>query len=638
MKIPFKHIKKHLVDEPSLKDISNSLYQLGHEHEIVGDVFDIEITPNRGDCLSLLGICRDIGAFYKTKLDLKYFSNKIKKLNFQFKNESPDACPKISFLKIEIDEVNNNYQDYLEDYFKDLGNKKNNFFTDISNYLSYEIGQPTHCYDYEKINNKEITFGINNKNFEFKSLLNQDIKLLKDNSDYVFSIEGEPINLAGVIGNKKTSCSNSTKSVLVECAYFEPETIIGKTIKYDIQSDAAYKFERGVDHNVQEFALRRFIQIVSDHASINEIEFFSCNYKDIKTNKIEFDTKKINKILGIDSIERENIANLSKIGFVFEEKNIISIPTYRSDIEHLNDIAEEVARIIGYDNIPKQDFKIPHKEKNDKNLKIEKIKSYLIDNGFYEVINFPFSSVSNENSVIIDNPLDSNKSYIRTNLQESLVSNLIYNENRQKDCIKFFEISDIYYSNKKSKKVLGVIASGRRGKNYKDFSSKIDLAFLKEIFEEYVPNEVLNIQEINRNELDTKINTPIYYFEITLNNFNNNIIEYLAESKPPKNYVKYKKISEYPSIFRDISYSIDDLSKIQILHKIITETKNEIINNVFIFDIYENNKTNIIKIGFRIRFQSQNRTLKDEEVDKIMNGIMNSTNSMDGVEIPGIYT
>ena len=152
MKIVYSHLLNFLEKKPSLEELSDKLFQLGHEHEIEGEVIDLEITPNRGDCLSLKGIARDLNHFYKADLDTEHYDADIPESNLVFENKAEDLCPNISFVEIEIEGKVKDYAPYLENYFKDLKLNKNNLFTDISNYLAYETGQPTHCYDDSRIN------------------------------------------------------------------------------------------------------------------------------------------------------------------------------------------------------------------------------------------------------------------------------------------------------------------------------------------------------------------------------------------------------------------------------------------------------------------------------------------------------
>ena len=257
MKIMYSHLLNHLDQKPSLNELSELLFQLGHEHDIQGEILDMEITPNRGDCLSLKGLARDLNHFYGAR-EMLHSEMDLKSLDLQFENKAKDLCPNISFMKIEIENIPTKYESYLESYFSDLSINKNNFFTDISNYLAYETGQPTHCFDNDLMKGH---FSLEKRMLKekFKTLLNTEIELSDEN--LVFSLDHKVISLAGTMGGASTACSNTTKKVLIECAYFKPEEILGKARKYNLNSEAAYKFERGVDYLSQEMVLRRFCKL-----------------------------------------------------------------------------------------------------------------------------------------------------------------------------------------------------------------------------------------------------------------------------------------------------------------------------------------------------------------------------------------
>ena len=283
MKIAYSHLSQYIEENPTIEQISDNLFQLGHEHEIDSGIFDMEFTPNRGDCLSLNGLLRDLSVFYTVDFNQEIYTEKLEDLQIDFENLSESICPKISFLKLEIENVPEIYKGSLDNYFKDLGLNKNNFFTDISNYLSYETGQPTHCYDASKMGGKLVFHEIE-KSEEFETLLDKKITLTGKNS--VFSLNDNIINLAGIVGGKSTSCSTNTKTVIVECAFFQPEAIIGKSVKYDIQSEASHKFERGVDPECHDKVLRRFIKLVGEHTNIKEMSIISYKSEDNPNSSI----------------------------------------------------------------------------------------------------------------------------------------------------------------------------------------------------------------------------------------------------------------------------------------------------------------------------------------------------------------
>ena len=632
MKLLYKDLVKFIIDTPSIEDLSDKLFQLGHEHEIENHIFDMELTPNRGDCLSLLGLARDLNAFYNTNLLVETYEEKIDLLDLDFINLSPNDCPKISFLELEVENLPDQYHGFLESYFKDMQIGKNNFFTDISNYLSYELGQPTHCFDKSKLNG-QISFESKKCDGPFATLLDTNIKLKGDNC--VFLDNNEVISLAGVMGGKSTACSKDTKKVLIECAYFNPESIIGKSIQYNLHSDAAHKFERGVDINSHEMVLRRFIKIVEQHAKVKSCKIVTFDSKVLSNKELPVNLDKVNRILGttISSDVFKNI--LEKLGFNITSK--IEVPSYRSDIMSQNDLAEEIARVVGYNNIPNQTISIPRIEKDNNKKNLDSLKIGLKNKGFYEVINFPFTAIENESSITLDNPLDSNKKNLRITLKESLIANLLYNERRQKDSIKLFEISDTYSKNNNLDQTLklGIIASGRAGHNYNNFSKKIDEAFLLDVFNSVFDDLGIAIEQIPRNNLDTKIKNNIFYLEIDLDKCQLNKVHVLNEKKDME-FRKYIPISEFPSSNRDFSFLIADYSKYDEVIGTINKIKGIYLKDFFIFDFYKNEKNEEIKIGVRIVFQSNEKTLSDDDIKESIAEILEPILSIEGVTVPGM--
>ncbi len=633
MKIHYKHLVKYIESKPDITELSQKLFQLGHEHEISSDIFEIEFTPNRGDCLSLKGLLRDLRLFYKVADFDHTYDQEIKPFDMQFINNAKHSCKKISFLKIEIDKVPTKYKGSLKDFFLDLDLKKNNFFTDISNFISYETGQPTHCYDLLKIK-EPVRLDFIEKKSEFITLLDKKITIDEKNLVF-FDKNNKIINLAGVVGSKESACNNQTKSVIVECAHFDPEEIAGKTIKYSINSEAAYKFERNTDPDCHYSVLRRFLKIVEIHTNIVNAELYEDENNYINKNSICFDLKKINKILGTDISSEDCLSYLDKLGFEFKDEKVL-IPSYRNDISSINDISEEIARAIGYDNIRRKEFIIELNKDGKKSHKEDKIRKLLTDMGFYEVINDPFVRENSDYSISVDNPLDSNRNFLRTSLKNSLLENLQYNERRQKDSVKFFEISDIYSSSSKShKRVLGIIASGRVDKNYEDFSKKIDTKYLKKILNSLLIEESY-IKNIPRKFIESKSKNLINYIEIDLDTSNE--IDYSYDEINISNIEKmqYVPISDFPSSIRDLSFSVMNYSMSEPLQNLLLNFHHELLKEVFIFDYFLNKKNNEIKIGFRFIFQSTESTITDIQVNQVISEIIEKSLELKSVSIPGL--
>lgn len=635
MKLAYQDLLKFLNEKPSKEMLSDKLFQLGHEHELHGEIFDMEFTPNRGDCLSLIGLARDLNVFFGMSDPVVIYKDNIENLDINFENLATDSCTKISFLEIEIEEASSDYKPYLENYFSTLGNNKTNFFTDISNYISYELGQPTHCFNRDSINSK-LLLEDKEVNDKFKTLLGDEINLAGKNC--VFSMNNEIISLAGVMGGASTACNIDTKSALIECAYFNPESIIGKSIKYNLTSDAAHKFERGTDIAAQDIVLRRFVKIVHDHAVIKSIKMKSFAPKELEETFIPIDIKKINGILGTQLTETEYLSCLEKLGF--EIKTAIKVPSYRSDIKTQNDLAEEIARVIGYNNIDSIPLNLRKITNTSESDKVSLIESLLVRNGFSEVINFPFTSIKEKKSIEIDNPLDSNRENLRTSIKDSLISNLLYNERRQKNSIKLFEISDIYKKNVEIKqtKVLGIIVSGRLGNDHIAFSKKLDHKYLKQILNESKDNNCFKVIEIPRIDLDTKKKDKIFYVEISLDDIPELFFSGLNNetNKKSVNFVKYIPISDFPSSTRDFSFSIENLTMVNEVIKLLDNVSDEIIKDSFIFDFYKNHKTDSVKLGYRFVFQSNFETLSEEKINKKVKEIISPIIALNGVSIPGM--
>ena len=250
----------------------------------------------------------------------------------------------------------------------------------------------------------------------------------------------------------------------------------------------------------------------------------------------------------------------------------------------------------------------------------------------------PFCNDENEHSIKVDNPLDKNKIYLRTNLRQSLISNLLFNENRQKDSIKLYEISDIHnqLNPTEMNRYIGFIASGRIGRNYEDFSKKINYKYIKSILQDFVPDNKLLIEELSRDNLNTKIKNPIIYAEILLSDISIKNSIKTKNNCSFENFPTYKPISEYPSSSRDLSFSINDYSQLKKLEKYLLGYDHELLKEVFVFDFYRNEQINEIKIGFRFIFQSHHKTITELEVSTVMKNIIENSLQIDSVSIPGL--
>jgi len=481
---------------------------------------------------------------------------------------------------------------------------------------------------------------------KFKTLLDTEIELTEEN--LVFSLDDEVISLAGTMGGDSTACSADTTKVLVECAYFQPEEILGKARKYNLSSEAAYKFERGVDYLCQEEVLRRFLQIVSEHTEVKSVALYSEQNKTTLT-EVPYNSNKLNAVVGIDISQQEQMDYLSALGF--EAGKNITVPAHRSDIDQLNDLAEEVARMIGYNNIASQVLALPVRAKKQQRSFEELVGNYLINQGFFEVINNPFTDFEGKKAIAVDNPLDKQRAMLRTCLMNSIRINIAYNQNRQKDSIKFFEFSDIYKTSG-TERHFALAISGRVSKNAKEFNVQLDYAHLKGLVNS-ICNDILKVQptyeptnrrgydfyeslslngveigglgKLSKDTIDSKVKTPVFACELTIDNL-----------AVPNN--QFTPTSDFPASYRDLSFSLSDLDDVGTLTKLVDDATNanDLITETFIFDFFQNKKLNLLKLGFRFKFQAKDKSLTDEEIDQIMDKLISDSLALDGISIEGL--
>jgi phenylalanyl-tRNA synthetase beta chain len=269
---------------------------------------------------------------------------------------------------------------------------------------------------------------------------------------------------------------------------------------------------------------------------------------------------------------------------------------------------------------------------------VAKLESLLVKNGFSEVINFPFTPNKEKESINIDNPLDSNRNNLRVSLKNSLIENLLYNERRQKDSIKLFEISDVYTKGIqiKQQKKLGLIICGRQGHNYDDYSKKLDQKYLNNLLNKSHGKDIFEIVEISRNSLNTKKKDKIYYVEIPLEEIPDSFFSKFSTQRKAIDFIDYKPISEYPSSARDFSFVIEDMQVVNEILDMLDNISDEIIKDSFLFDYYKDDKRKIIKLGYRFVFQSHLKTLSDSEINKKVNEILSPILEIDRVSIPGM--
>src|SRR3972149_1843200 len=422
-------------------------------------VIEIGVTPNRPDCLSVIGIAREVAAILETKVKYPYYGVLEKGEDIEslaaVEVLDVDGCPRYSCRLITDVKIAPS-PDWLKTRLQASGIRSINNVVDVTNFILLELGQPLHAFDHNLLDGRKIIVR-SAKNGELIETID-GIKRTLTNEDLVICDARKPIALAGVMGGANTEISEKTREILLESAYFNPGRVRRSSKRTNLKSESSYRFERGVDPNGVVKALDRASELIRKVAkgkvAKGKIDIYP---SPIMPKEVEISTRRINSILGTD-IKTEKIKEIAErleIQALTVKDGEISlcVPTFRVDLMREIDLIEEVARHYGYNGIPLTLPVVPMKTENsrrEKNLE-DKLKGILTSFGFLEVVNYSFDdpgllSLYNDNEQLkILNPLTKESSVMRTNLIVGILRNVSLNLNHQVQDIRIFEIGKVYF-------------------------------------------------------------------------------------------------------------------------------------------------------------------------------------------------
>ena len=465
-------------------------------------VFNIGLTPNRSDAMSHLGVARDLraalmhkghkGELITPSVSSFHINSRTQKVNINVQDSN--LCPRFTGVCIENISVKES-PSWLQNRLKSIGLTPLNNVVDITNFVLHEIGQPLHAYDFDKITTKSINVKTLSEGTEFTTLDGDTRKLLK--TDLMICDADTPMCIAGVFGGQNHGITNETKSIFLESAYFDPVSIRKTAKHHGINSDASFRFERGICIDSVDYALKRaailICELCGGNISSDVIDEFP---KKPEEKSILLNFNKTNKLIG-QEIPREEIKSILtsldfKINNITETGVGITVPFYRHDVTRECDVIEEILRIFGYNEIKlSNNLSLPIiQESYNKNHKTENtIANLLIPFGFNEIMNNSLTSnklnVLNRESVNIINSISSDISQLRTSLLESSLKTLKFNLNRKNKNNKFFEFGKIYemINNKttESKRLSVVFANDLFNNTWNNKSASSDFYYLKNI-------------------------------------------------------------------------------------------------------------------------------------------------------------
>ena len=659
MKLPVKWINESFKKDYSAIELSDLLTLSGIESEIEKDkgeaILDISLTPNRADCFSYKGIIQEISALDNTKImnqahpDPQIHHKEIMDVDVQSKED----CP--VFLTRVIKSINKNAKTpkWLIKKLERSGYKSINAIVDIANFVMLETGQPLHTYDLRKIDKKIIVRRAKDK--EAIDILDGSRKIL-DPDFLLIADTNKALGIAGIMGSLDSGISNETEDIVLESAYFNFETIMGRARSLSLHSEASMRFERGVDPKIQEYAIQRFTSLINEIAGgSNGPIHSSINKKEMPKNKfITLRKDKIKQILGI-TIPNQTIKNiLNRLDMEIKEKDFgyigwsVKAPSYRFDINEECDLIEEISRVFGFDQIPEkveqQDMMLI--TKSSRQLKREKIDSIFHRLGYNEVVNYSFvspsmNSLSNSNKDMIDlqNPISIEMSVMRNSLWPGLLNNLSHNIKRQHKNIKIFEVGKRFTSKKgrpiETNVIAGLIYGSRRLESWAYYKNALDFYDLKGHLEDLF--SVFSLEQIKYEPVSHPMLCPGVAADIKLKNKNIGIIGMLnpelsndmkLEQDPfvfeidfdcleLPGLMSFSSSEYYPSSRRDLSFVLPSEGRISNVIEEIQGLDIKELKDIVVFDLFdkENGENTQKSISIGLIFQAKSRTLKDTEID-----------------------
>ena len=649
----------------STEDICSQLTMAGIEvdgydsfnSKITGkdSIIKLDITPNRGDCFSIFGVARELAVINNLKLKNPTFKPIKNSFKEDIKIKVCKETPRYIGRSVKNVDIKAKTLPLISERLILSDQKLIDPVVDITNYVLLELGQPLHAFDRDRLEG-DINVRKAKKDENLTLLDDQEVKL---SPDYVvISDAKQAIALAGIMGGKNTCVSSKTKSIFLESAFFKPSAIRGRARRLGFQTDASIRFERGVDHEIQQLAIDRASEILfetvgGEFGSIQESKFL----KELpKPKRVSIDLNRANKILGTNITSSKAKKYLKGLGMKpngSEKKLEIISPPWRYDIEIEADLIEELARLEGYDSLPTISLDPKYKIKSDSSEKV--IASSLVSQGFSEVINYSFISeddemVFGESNIMVEveNPISQNMRFMRSSLFPGLINTFIHNLNNGMDSQKLFEIGSVFThkkSNKPSEKtrVSGLIYGDSAPNHWLDKTRKVTFYDTKGVIEKILNNfnVSFNFKPKSPHFLHPGISSTIYNGsqEIgILGALAPNVLEEIGikediflfsvdiETLKTKSLPKFKEFSKYPSSQRDLSFVVHKDVTSHALSALIINRGGKDLKHLDLFDVYEGKGIDSSKksIAISLTWQSSKGTLLDSDIDKIVEKIVNS--------------
>ena len=634
-----------IIELDSKAEIGNNVREI---LDLDDQIIELDITPNRGDCFSVLGVAREACVNYNLSLpELNFKADQKGSRSFKSSVSNPKECPK--YLTRVIEGVDNNVPtpDWMAKKLLRASQQLHSPIVDITNYVLLELGQPMHAFDLSKINGN-INVRSAKKNEELELLNGQSANLSEDT--LVIADEKSAIAIAGVIGGMGTSTLESSSEILLEAAFFEPVALSGIARSYGLHTEASLRFERGVDFNITHQAMERATELVLEicggtASQINE----TLDSKLLpELEPIQISIEKISKVLGFDLDPSWVESKFKFLDFDFKKNNdsswTIVPPSFRFDIRIPADIIEELARLYGYDKIPVQRLSVDANLSNAEQAKItsNELSSALVNRGYQEVITYSF--ISNEmhdlvdpdaKKILLQNPISDDMAVMRSSLWSGLIDTAKSNMRRGHHNARFFELGLCFSGTDvdgQVQKIAGIISGNRHNLQWAGadrevdfFDAKSDVEALLNLckkdfkFESaYHPalqmGQTAKIMKGKKHigwlgalspKLQKKLSMPnAFLFELTQSE--------IEQGETPS----YESFSSFQASQRDIAIVVSkDITSDELIHSIQSLNQDDLID-VNLFDVYEGEhiEQGSKSVALNLTYQSKEVTLTDEQL------------------------
>ena len=626
-------------------------------------IFNVEITANRGDLISVIGFARECSLVLKKRVSVPQ-ANTYDSAggNIDITIENPKGCYKYTGRLIKNITVAPS-PEWMQKKLRKCGVNPINNIVDITNYVMLEYGQPLHAYDFDKIKGGKIIVREAKNGEKIILLDGREVELSEE--VLIIADEENPIGIAGVMGGDSTKIEETTKNILIESAYFDHIIVKKSSITTNTKTDASYRFERDIDHTATLPALNKAVDLIITLDSECKIASRAkeVNTKQFEITKIIFDCELVKKYLGLD-MNRSEISSIFKrydfnVSALGENSLKVEVPFYRHDLSIAEDLVEEIARVYGYNNISSN---IPHIKCNPINTDYEEIsliKHKMASYGLYETKQYSMGDssifkrfgIDEEKFIKVVNPLTSEMDVLRPTALASLLNNVIYNQNHRHKNGALFEVGNIFYKDKEKfveEKHLSAVMFGlyqeklwnkdARVYDFFDMSGVVEELLIKDLkcsdynliakennlFVPTISAEIVIFGEkigiigkLHPKILEIfDINTDVYYLDI-------DIRKTLKLIKERAKKLKLKDIGKYPAVFRDLALVCDNNIEFSKVIKAINKFS-DIIQNVEVVDRYVGEQVEEGKqsIAISITYYDINKTLKEDEINSVESSLL----------------